>query len=202
MSRTSSRASPTRRCAGYAIGWNRLESDGVLGRDLKSALGRLGFVAGALHHVRPFLGPLFAWSVVLAPGTSAKLPDAVRILMEYIKSQVCLEPMSRPRRVEERSREAFRVDAKAEGECIVIGGWEVLSDHPDDRGRWFSIRLNRRSAPWAYLKGEPFRNIASLELTAVLVAVILFGDRLVDNRCKNTLTLSASTDNLGNTHVL
>eukprot|EP00435_Cladocopium_sp_Y103_P032404 s306_g8.t1 len=110
--------------------------------------------------------------------------------------------MSKPRRVEERSREAFRVDAKAEGECIVIGGWEVLTSQSADRGRWFSIHLNRRNAPWAYMKGEPFRNIATLELTAVLVAVILFGDRLVDNGCKNTLTLSASTDNLGNTHVL
>ena len=105
------------------------------------------------------------------------------------------------RRVEDRSREAFRVDAKAEGECIVIGGWEILRGDRVEKGRWFSIRLNRHNAPWAYLKGEPFRNIASLELTAVLVAVILFGDSLVDCGCLNTLTLSASTDNLGNTYV-
>ena len=35
-----------------------LESGGVMGRDLRSALGRLVFVAGALHQVRPFLGPV------------------------------------------------------------------------------------------------------------------------------------------------
>ena len=46
-----------------------LESGGVLGRNLRSALGRLVFVAGALHHVRPFLGPIFAWSAVLKGGS-------------------------------------------------------------------------------------------------------------------------------------
>ena len=181
---------------------SHLISEGVVGRDLRSALGRFGFVAGALHHVRPFLGPLFAWSAVLAPGTFAKFPEAIRILLEYVKMQISLESMCKPRRVKERSREAFRVDAKAEGECIVIGGWEIPRGSSNEKGRWFSIRLNRRNAPWAYMKGEPFRNIASLELTAVLVAVILFGDNLVDDEGISTLTLSASTDNLGNTYVL
>ena len=181
---------------------SHLISEGVVGRDLRSALGRFGFVAGALHHVRPFLGPLFAWSAVLAPGTFAKFPEAIRILLEYVKMQISLESMCKPRRVKERSREAFRVDAKAEGECIVIGGWEIPRGSSNEKERWFSIRLNRRNAPWAYMKGEPFRNIASLELTAVLVAVILFGDNLVDDEGISTLTLSASTDNLGNTYVL
>jgi hypothetical protein len=181
---------------------SHLISEGVVGRDLRSALGRFGFVAGALHHVRPFLGPLFAWSAVLAPGTFAKFPEAIGILLEYVKMQISLESMCKPRRVKERSREAFRVDAKAEGECIVIGGWEIPRGSSNEKERWFSIRLNRRNAPWAYMKGEPFRNIASLELTAVLVAVILFGDNLVDDEGISTLTLSASTDNLGNTYVL
>ena len=43
----------------------RLKDGGTVGRDLKSALGRLVFVAGALQHVRPFLGPIFGWSAVL-----------------------------------------------------------------------------------------------------------------------------------------
>ena len=84
----------------------------------------------------------------------------------------------------------------------MIGGWEVLEGKEGKKGRWFAIELNRKNAPWAYLKGEPFRNIASLELCAVLTAVMLFGDRLVDTSCKNRLLLTASTDNLGNTYVL
>lgn len=178
------------------------KSGGILGRDMKSALGRFGFVAGALQHVRPFLGPMFAWSARLAPGTYAKFPDAIKIMMEYVLSQVKDCPMSAPKKVREHTREAFRIDAKAEGDHIMIGGWEILEEGKEEKGRWFAIELNRKNAPWAYLKGDPFRNIASLELCAVLTAVMLFGDKLVDVTCKNRLMLTASTDNLGNTYVL
>ena len=177
-------------------------SGGVLGRDLKSALGRFSFVAGALHHVRPFLGPLFAWSAVLPQGAFAKFPDAVRVLLEYVKDQANQEAMTKPLRLRRGCREAFRVDAKAEGEKIVLGGWEIQEGNDQSKARWFSIVLDRKSAPWAYVKGEPFRSIASLELTAVLVAVILFGDQLIDGSCKNRMILSASTDNVSNTYVL
>eukprot|EP00438_Fugacium_kawagutii_P029840 Skav200966 [mRNA] locus=scaffold448:569541:570587:- [translate_table: standard] len=175
---------------------------GITGRDLKSALGRFGFVAGALQHVRPFLGPLFAWAAMLAPGTYAKFPEAVSILLQYVMREVQSEPMSRPRQLKEYSKEAFRVDAKAEQDKIVIGGWEVGSDGSTRDCRWFSIHLDRKSAPWAYLKGEPFRNIASLELVAVLTAVILFEVEGSKEGCLQSMSLSASTDNLGNTYVL
>lgn len=49
---------------------DKLKQGGVLGRELKSVLGRLSFVAGALRHVRPFLAPLFAWSSSLAGAPS------------------------------------------------------------------------------------------------------------------------------------
>eukprot|EP00435_Cladocopium_sp_Y103_P012590 s2362_g3.t1 len=129
-------------------------SGGVLGRDLKSALGRFGFVAGALQHVRPFLGPIFAWSARLAPATYAKFPDAIRVLLQYVMKQVAGCPMAKPKRTRDHVREAFRADAKAEGAVIVIGGWEVLEGKEKRYGRWFSIELNRRNAPWAHLKGK------------------------------------------------
>ena len=112
-----------------------LAAGGIMGRELKSALGRFSFVAGALPHVRPFLGPLFAWSAVLAGGTFAKFPDAVRILLEYVVGETEVMPMSRPRRLKQGAVEAFRVDAKAEGECIVIGGWEVHGGRSVDEAR-------------------------------------------------------------------
>ena len=79
--------------------------------------------------------------------------------------------MTRPRRWEDEVLEMFRVDAEAEGDHIVIGGWEVPVPESGSTmdARWFSVTLNRKNAPWAYLKGEPFKNIASLELSAVLV---------------------------------
>ena len=127
------------------------------------------------------------------PGTFAKFPDAVVVLLEYVANEVCRMPMSRPR---------FRVDAKAEGELIVVGGWEVGPKAETKTARWFSVVLSRKSAPWAYLKGEPFRNLSSLELVVVLIAVMLFGDSMVEAVSKKRLTLTASTDNLGNCYVL
>ena len=177
-------------------------SGGVTGRDLKSALGRFSFVAGALQHVRPFLGPIFAWAAVLSPGTFAKFPDAVAVLLDFIQGEVVKEAMTRPRRLESRPEEKFRVDAKAEADLIVIGGWEIPASGRTEDARWFSIVLNRRNAPWAYLKGEPFRNIASLELVAVLTAIMLFGKGWECDMSRTVMSLSASTDNLGNTYVL
>ena len=55
---------------------SKLQQGGVVGRELKSVLGRLSFVAGALRHVRPFLAPLFSWSSKLAGGTFASFPDS------------------------------------------------------------------------------------------------------------------------------
>eukprot|EP00438_Fugacium_kawagutii_P008249 Skav226268 [mRNA] locus=scaffold2708:264535:265680:- [translate_table: standard] len=177
-------------------------SGGITGRDLKSALGRFSFVAGALPHMRPFLGPIFAWSARLSPGVFAAFPDAVAILLEYIMMEVRNNPMRKPRRIQEGVRELFRIDAKAEGDCVVIGGWETIDEAGTMKARWFSIRLTRRNAPWVFAKGEPFRNIASLELMAVLMTVIVFGKRWEGLVQKGEILLTASTDNLGNTHVL
>ena len=47
--------------------------------------------------------------------------------------------------------DVFRVDTKAAGEEIVIGGWETGQVPDQKTARWFSFRLNRRIAPWAYL---------------------------------------------------
>eukprot|EP00435_Cladocopium_sp_Y103_P040223 s3631_g10.t3 len=188
----------------WVIDWitKHRASGGVTGRELKSALGRFCFVAGALHHVRPFLGPLFAWSSVLAMGTFARFPDAVSVLLDFVEEEIRKEPMSKPKRLSDEVVEAFRVDAEAEGEKIVIGGWEVNESGLTSDARWFSITLTRKNAPWAYLKGQPFRNIASLELTAVLTAVMLFGDSMKKKASRRRLTLTAATDNLGNTYVL
>lgn len=176
-------------------------SGGATGREMRSALGRCGFVAGALHHVRPFLGPMFACASKIAVGTFARFPDAIRVLLEFVAEEIRNTSMERPTtRVADFVKEVFRVDAKAEGDHIVVGGWEI--GQAGKKLRWFSVELNRKSAPWAYLRGEPFRNIALLELIAVVTAIILFGDDLADKGCRNQLTLSASTDNLGNMYVL
>ena len=173
-----------------------------MGRELKSALGRLSFVAGALRHVRPFLAPLFSWSASLAGGTFSKFPDAVAILLEFVKAEVDRRPTRPLEPLATDPIDIFRVDAKAAGEEIVIGGWESWKHADTRQARWFSFHLTRRTAPWAYMKGDPFRAIASLELIGVLVAVMVFGPGSEWATGESRVTLSALTDNLANTHVL
>ena len=49
------------------------------------------------------------------------------------------------------------------------------------------------------MSGEPFRAIAALELFATLIGVVLFKPRACEN---GRISISAGTDNLGNTHVV
>ena len=180
----------------------KLEQGGVLGRELKSVLGRLSFVAGALRHVRPFLAPLFSWSSSLAGGTFAKFPDAVVILLEFVREEVVRKPVRGLEPLASSPSDIFRVDAKAAGEEIVIGGWETWGGVPQCQARWFSFKLNRRNAAWAYLKGDPFRSLATLELIGVLAAVMVLSPDAKWAEGDSTVTLTALTDNLGNAHVL
>jgi hypothetical protein len=70
------------------------------------------------------------------------------------------------------------VDAKAEAGEVAIGGWApfVGSDGKVDtyRSRWFAVALHERSAPWAYVRGEPYRAISALELFGTVLGMILF----------------------------
>ena len=188
----------------WILDWidKKRKDGGATGRELRSALGRFSFVAGALQHIRPFLGPLFAWAAALALGTFSKFPEAVLSLLRMVEKEVVRKPMSVPRRMPERAKEIFRVDAKAEKDLVMIGGWEIPETGGAESSRWFSMQLTRKNAPWAFLKGEPFRNISSLELMAVLVAVIFFGDDKKRFRMRGAMRISGTTDNLGNCYVL
>ena len=95
----------------------------------------------------------------------------------------------------------FRADAKAEGQQVVIGGWECRDGCPVAAARWFRIELTRKTAPWAFGRGEPFRAIAALELFASLVSLMVFAQGLPDDAGAE-LQLSGLTDNSGNTFAL
>ncbi len=58
---------------------------------------------------------------------------------------------------------------------MAIGGWETFISGVDKAmAEWFSVDFNRKNAPWAFARGEPFRTIAALELYATLAAVVFF----------------------------
>jgi hypothetical protein len=92
----------------------------------------------------------------------------------------------------------FKADAKAEGMDVVVGGLEILPGSTLENCRWFSFRLSPELTPWAYYKqNEAYRTIATLELFATLLCVMLFLD--VQPLSKTSvLFYTGVTDNQGN----
>ena len=122
--------------------------------DLRAVLGRLSFALTALGHLRPFLGPVYAWIAVAEVRRLCQLPKALIFIFGFLatalKTGGCLVPVGRLPAVE---RELFGTDARAEGNEIWIGGWAL--DHRDKKKcRWFAERLSHTNAPWLYAAGE------------------------------------------------
>ncbi len=192
--------------ADWSANWlERCARDGACCmEEFASALGRLTFVAGALEYDRPFLAPLHTFAAASPRRGIRVLPVFVRVIARFLADRL------RKRRhypsAQRRSPvEPFRVDARADGELIGVGGWRParFEDGSIDKAssRWFSIQLSRSSAPWAYDKGEAFRTIASLEALAALLATILLTEPC-ESAADGVLVASGFTDNRGNRYVL
>ena len=167
----------------------------------RRGLGRLTFVVLVLPFYKPFLAPFYAWLAAVPAGSSLRLPDAVLFAAKYLHNRFAWAQVSYNCKSPTLDLgEVFRTDAKAEGHVVTIGGWECRCNTPPQQARWFSLRLTPDTAPWAFDKGEPFRAIASLELLGTLVALKVF----VSGSTPGTgvVSLTASTDNQGNEHLL
>ena len=70
------------------------------------------------------------------------------------------------------------------------------------KARWFSVKLNRTTAPYLYVKGEPFKTIASAELLAVTLAVMVFGPAGKWRRGAGRVAVTRFTDNISNAYLL
>ena len=170
--------------------------------DFKAVLGRITFAMGPLDFLRPFMGPLFTWSAAVGLRGRQRLPWSITFLLVLIKKGLAGEGrmVQVPSRVEDLG-EAFRTDAKAQGQEVVIGGWETFGGCRSRTSRWFSVHLNRKNAPWAFARGEPFKTIAALELFGTLVAVMCFADGWPRN-ARSTMSISGATDNSGTPFAL
>ena len=179
--------------AQWMIRWLSATADKGVARveDVRAVLGRLNFGFTALCHLRPFLGPVYAWVAVIHGQGQRRLPRALILIFRFLSR--ALEGDGRAAPVGQQ-----RVHEKAEGNEVWVGGWAI--DDPDPRQcRWFSVRLDHASAPWLFTAGESYRQIAALELLATLMAVILFG---VPAGQKCAFGCSAGTENRGNTYVV
>ena len=188
----------------WATRWCRktASSRSVATREFREGLGRLAFTAGILRFVRPFLGPLYTWVSVVGGEEAATVPPMITLILEWVACQFEQQhqvPFGVPVR---QTGERYRADAKAEGEKIVLGGWEVgASGGNPRRARWYSLRLTKEDIPWAYTRGDPFRSIAALELLATLVCVLVF-EPAEPSLSGGLISLTAAGDNQSNGFTL
>ena len=114
--------------------------------EVREGLGRLQFVAGPFEHLRPFLGPLYAWASAGRRWAHPRLPVMIFSILKFIGKELRRCRMAEcPRRTKDLG-EVFRLDAKAEGEEVAFGGWRCLGAKPTKDAQWFAVRLNRRNA--------------------------------------------------------
>ena len=170
--------------------------------DFTSVLGRLCFSMGPLEFLRPFIAPLFAWGAAVGHRGCVQLPWSIAFIFKFLAAELMGEGrVSRVRQVASDLGIAFRADAKAEGQCVRLGGWECINGTRPPQARWFSVELNKTNASWAFGRGEPFRTIAALELFATLLCVVTFGDAWPMG-ARGDVVLQGVTDNLGNTFAM
>lgn len=180
--------------------------------DFDSGLGRLSFVCGAIIYDRPFLAPLYAWAAAVRKRTGKKasvqhLPPFVKFTLAFLWGRLTARRRIHCSRGQPRAGktvERFRTDAKAEGDTVTVGGYQTFDglghEIPHHEARWFFLKLNRKNAPWAFVKGEPFRAIASLELLGSLLGIMLLleGQESDDVWSSGLVSVGGLTDNSGN----
>ena len=189
----------------WLVKWLRdtLASGGTRGMDMEEVLGRLGFAANALVHIRPWLAPMYAWIASTPPTAYLPLPVLIKLIFRMLIETLGSGAATRAIRINCGSVGAtFFADAMASKERVGIGGYEWVQGRPLSQSPWYSEVIDPQEAPWVFEAGEDqgFRRIATLELIGSIACVRLFGREADHNG--STITLSGVTDNKGNGHIV
>ena len=91
---------------------------------------------------------------------------------------------------------SFFSDAKAEETQAWIGGYLGQSAL-----QWYALEVCEDWAPWAFIKKDLKRTIASLELLGTLICVKLWGTRMKESG-RGSGYLTGGTDNQGNSYAV
>jgi hypothetical protein len=193
--------------ADWLVGWAKdiIEGKTVEVTNFSGGVGRLNFAANALIHEKPWLGPLYAWSSTIqtAGHTSATVPWGIKFVLLWISKRLSssCRMMITPT-LPSRVGHLFKSDAKAEQGRATIGGWECRGGTPPAAARWWYVEIFEATTPWVFAKsGDPQRVIATLELLGTLLCLVLFHYQ-ADDMEAGVITISATTDNAGNSLVM
>ena len=82
--------------------------------------------------------------------------------------------------------------------CSPRAQAETRGEARPENARWYSIKLTRKNAPWVFEGGAPYTKLATLELLASAISVLAFPPEIGKEKRAETLTITGTTDNLGN----
>ena len=202
--------------AAWASDWcSRVARDGMVPTsEFATGIGRLSFICGALEYERPFLAPCYAlWANLRANdptgrgrNANRKVPLYVACSLEFMDAGIAARKTYPSASKHLPTDFCPRVDARAEGQEVMLGGWLPVKGESGKiekrKSPWFSLKLDEDTAPWAFCRsGEPYRAIAALEAMATLVSVVAFAAWL-PQRSETHVTVTSLTDNQGNSHAL
>jgi hypothetical protein len=173
----------------------------VLVRALTEGLGRLAFATGVLEWGRPFLGPLFSWVSAVPGGSYLPLPPMVRATLTWVRDQLAGGRHTSSGRKPAEFGLLFKADAKAEESRVVLGGYSCQHGPDLNLATWFSLELTELEAPWLFCKGHGSRTVATSELLASLLCVVLLAPPLTTNG-RGLIRVTGVTDNQGNSYIV
>ena len=90
--------------------------------ELREGLGRIQFIAGPIEYIRAFLGPLYAWASIVSGWAKPRLPVMIVLILRYFAEELRCINVVLCEKHSEHIGEVFRLDSKAEGEVVSIGG--------------------------------------------------------------------------------
>ena len=147
------------RRATWLCGWftQVLSSGSVVIREFLAGLGRMVFLYGALEYDRPCLAPSFTFAHVQPLESTAKVPLYVRMVVPWLLTKLQARRACNCQSSVAPEKGSFRVDAKAEGLKVALGGWlpKFDGDGLTDTmaSQWFSVELDPVFAPLGILQG-------------------------------------------------
>ena len=86
----------------------------ILVRHLADVLGRMQYAALVLQYLRPFLGPIYAWTSAVPGGACLPMPGAIKLILVSVKKMLEAGPTMIPCRAPTAVRNLeLGADAKA-----------------------------------------------------------------------------------------